>query len=145
MKIDTNAVIIAALSAPGFWKLAEMLILFIREILTGKKKISNEDIADKLDQHGRQLDQLEKTFVTKSEADDEREAKNSRRRILRADDEIRMGMRHSKDFFDDVLRDIDYYENYCDEHRHFKNSCAESAIRNVRQTYDKCKAQNDFL
>ena len=143
MQIET--LLLAAFAAPGFWELIKLLISFIHEIITGRKKISNEEIAEKLDKQGKQISALEKSFEKKSEDDEEKEAKACRRRILRADDEIRMGMRHSKDFFDDVLRDIDYYERYCDEHRHFKNSCAESAIRNVRQTYDKCKAQNDFL
>jgi hypothetical protein len=142
--LDTNIIlpiILACLAAPGFWGLLQSMF----DKLTGRKRVSMEEISDKLDDQGKKIDTLEKSFAAKTESDDEREAKASRRRILRADDEIRMGMRHSKDFFDDVLRDIDYYENYCDEHRHFKNSCAESAIRNVRQTYDKCKAQNDFL
>ena len=84
---------------------------------------------------------IEKQRVEEAEKD----AKASRRRILRADDEIRIGIKHSKDFFEDVLRDIDSYEEYCDTHPHFKNRCAESAIQNVADTYNRCKAQNDFL
>ena len=145
MKIDTNAIIIAVVTASGFWEVLKIGISFLRELITGKKKISNEEIAEKLDRQGKQIDTLEKSFARKTEEDDEREAKASRRRILRADDEIRMGMKHSKDFFDDVLRDVDYYETYCDEHKHFKNRCAESAIRNVSATYDRCKAENNFL
>ena len=145
MKIDTNAIIIAVVTASGFWEVLKIAIGLLREVITGKKKISNEEIAEKLDRQGKQIDTLEKSFARKTEEDDEREAKASRRRILRADDEIRIGMRHSKDFFEDVLRDIDYYENYCDTHPHFKNKCAESSIRNVIATYDRCKAQNDFL
>ena len=145
MKIDTNAIIIAVVTASGFWEVLKIAIGLLREVITGKKKISNEEIAEKLDRQGKQIDTLEKSFARKTEEDDEREAKASRRRLLRADDEIRIGMRHSKDFFEDVLRDIDYYENYCDTHPHFKNKCAESSIRNVIATYDRCKAQNDFL
>ena len=143
MQIET--LLLAAFAAPGFWELIKLLIGFVHEIITGRKKISNEEIAEKLDKQGKQISALEKSFEKKSEDDEEKEAKACRRRILRADDEIRMGMRHSKDFFDDVLRDIDFYENYCDEHTHFKNRCADSAIRNVTATYEKCKKENDFL
>jgi hypothetical protein len=143
MQIET--LLLAAFAAPGFWELIKLLISFIHEIITGRKKISNAEIAEKLDKQGKQISALEKSFEKKSEDDEEKETKACRRRILRADDEIRMGMRHSQDFFEDVLRDVDFYENYCDEHTHFKNRCAESAIRNVTATYEKCKKENDFL
>ena len=55
------------------------------------------------------LQKLELTWIGK---DEEREAKAARRRILRADDELRMDVKHSKDFFEDILRDIDFYETY---------------------------------
>jgi len=145
MQIDTTAIIIAAFAAPGFWEVIKGIIAAIREMVTGKKEITNEEIAEKLDKQGRQIDTLERSFTAKYESDEERETKACRRRILRADDEIRIGMRHSKDFFEDVLRDIDFYETYCDTHPHFKNKCAESSIRNVIATYEKCKADNDFL
>ena len=145
MRMDTTALIIAALTAPGFWEVIKAIIAMIREAVTGEKAITNAEIAEKLDKQGRQIDTLERSFSIKNDSDEERETKACRRRILRADDEIRIGMRHSKDFFEDVLRDIDFYETYCDTHPHFKNKCAESSIRNVIATYEKCKADNDFL
>lgn len=145
MRMDTTALIIAALTAPGFWEVIKAIIATIREMVTGKKEITNAEIAEKLDKQGKQIDTLERSFSIKNDSDEERETKACRRRILRADDEIRIGMRHSKDFFEDVLRDIDFYETYCDQHPHFKNKCAESSIRNVIATYEKCKADNDFL
>jgi hypothetical protein len=117
----------------------------VTEIFSDRKKVTIEEISDKLDAQGKKLNSLEESFAKKNADDDEKEAKAARRRILRADDEIRVGVKHSKDFFDDVLRDIDYYEEYCDNHPHFKNKCAESAIRNVSACYDTCKTQNSFL
>ena len=136
-----TAILLAAIAAPGFWEFLKNVF----DRITQRKKVTIEEIGDKLDAQGKQINSLEEAFDQKAKEDSEKEAKAARRRILRADDEIRMGMKHSKDFFDDVLRDIDAYEEFCDEHPHFKNRCAESAIRNVSETYDTCKAQNSFL
>lgn len=136
-----TAIILAAIAAPQFWELLKAVI----DKLFNRKRVTIEEIGAKLDSQGRQIDSLEEAFNQKNKEDSEKEAKAARRRILRADDEIRMGTKHSKDFFEDVLRDIDAYEEYCDEHPHFKNRCAESAIRNVSETYDTCKAENSFL
>ena len=131
----------AAIAAPGFWEFLKNVF----DRITQRKKVTIEEIGTKLDEQSKQIDSLEEAFNQKNKEDAEKEAKAARRRILRADDEIRMGMKHSKDFFDDVLRDIDAYEEFCDEHPHFKNRCAESAIKNVAETYETCKAQNSFL
>lgn len=135
------AVILTAMTAPGFWELLKSLF----DKLMQRRRVTTEEIGKKLDEQGKQIDSLEEAFNRKSAEDLEKEAKSARRRILRADDEIRMGMKHSKDFFEDVLRDADYYEWYCENHPHFMNHCAESAIRNVSETYDSCKADNSFL
>ena len=141
MKTEMRAVLMAALAAPGFWDILKSLFT----ALFGKRQVSTSEISDKLDAQGKKIDSLEKSFDAKSKADDEKEAKAARRRILRADDEIRAGTRHSRDFFLDVLRDIDDYETYCDNHPHFKNKCAESAIRSICECYDRQKLTNDFL
>ena len=141
-----TAILLAAMAAPGFWELLKFIIQKVTEIFTDRKKVTIEEISDKLDVQGKKLDSLEDAFNKKNAEDQEKEAKAARRRILRADDEIRIGIRHSKDFFEDVLRDIDLYEGYCTVvNPHFKNHCAESAIRNVSDTYDACKAHNNFL
>ena len=136
-----TAILLAAIAAPGFWEFLKNVF----DRITQRKKVTIEEIGTKLDEQSKQIDSLEEAFNQKNKEDAEKEAKSARRRILRADDEIRMGMKHSKDFFDDVLRDIDAYEEFCDEHPHFKNRCAESAIKNVAETYETCKAQNSFL
>ena len=101
-----TAIIIAAIAAPQFWELLKSLFAKI----FNWRRVTIEEIGDKLDAQGKQINSLEEAFDQKAKEDSEKEAKAARRRILRADDEIRMGMKHSKDFFEDVLRDIDSYE-----------------------------------
>jgi hypothetical protein len=43
------------------------------------------------------------------------------------------------------MEDVDYYERYCKTHQNYENSKAVSAIKNVKQTWEKCKAENSFL
>lgn len=136
-----TAILLAAIAAPGFWEVIKTMI----DKLLQRKRITIEEIGNKLDTQGKKLNSLEEAFNKKNAEDQEKEAKAARRRILRTDDEIRIGVKHSKDFFDDVLRDIDYYEEYCDDHPHFKNKCAESAINNVMACYEACKMENSFL
>lgn len=136
-----TAILLAAIAAPGFWEVIKTMI----DKLLQRKRVTIEQISEKLDAQGKKLNSLEQAFNKKNVEDQEKEAKAARRRILRTDDEIRIGVKHSKDFFDDVLRDIDSYEEYCDDHPHFKNKCAESAINNVLACYETCKADNSFL
>jgi len=136
-----TAILLAAMAAPGFWEVIKTMI----DKLLQRKRVTIEEISEKLDSQGKKLNSLEEAFNKKNAEDQEKEAKAARRRILRTDDEIRIGVKHSKDFFDDVLRDIDYYEEYCDDHPHFKNKCAESAINNVMACYEACKMENSFL
>lgn len=88
-----------------------------------------------------------KARILKNEAtQEEREAKQSRRRILRAADEIRNGMTHSQEFFDDVLEDIDNYKKYTKMHEDtFINGKAQAAIELIEKTYRTCLEKNNFL
>ena len=65
--------------------------------------------------------------------------------ILRFCDEILFNRRHSKEHFDEILEDIDLYENYCREHEDFPNNKAVLAIHTIREVYEQCLKTHDFL
>jgi hypothetical protein len=73
------------------------------------------------------------------------EATNKRYRILRFDDEIRHHTKHTEEHFNQILEDLHEYETYCDAHPHYMNNKAESAVRNIKQTYERCRNENSFL
>lgn len=75
----------------------------------------------------------------------EQAAVSCRTRILGFGDEVRQGIRHSKDSFDQVLRDIDAYERYCEEHPAFENNVAVLTIQRIKDVYMKLLDKNDFL
>ena len=76
---------------------------------------------------------------------EERSAINNRTRILRFGDEIKNGVRHSEQYFEQILADIDKYEKYCEEHPNFKNGKTRANIEIINEIYKKCQLENDFL
>lgn len=84
--------------------------------------------------------------VKKNKADDDEQwASLSRTHILRFGDELLHGVAHSKEHFDQVMRDISKYEEYCDEHPNYRNGVACATIQQIKKTYQKCLDENDFL
>jgi len=91
------------------------------------------------------LDAIQKSLDSHIHSDDERYAKQCRKRILRFNDELIRGDRHTKEHFDDVLGDITDYKQYCDDHPEFENEKAVLAIANVRRVYQECEIKHSFL
>ena len=75
----------------------------------------------------------------------EREMLDARNRILRFADECRRKELHSKEFFEQVLEDIDRYEMYCAAHLEFKNSKCVDAIAVIKEAHRECERQNSYV
>ena len=91
------------------------------------------------------MEKLEQSVKSIRDASDEREAKATRVRILRFGDEILHGIHHSKEHFDQILRDITEYEQYCKEHPEFVNNMTMLTTRHIMETYSACFEQHTFL
>ena len=98
----------------------------------------NGEVLEKVEQLETRVNNLKDTV-------EERAAKDARTRILRFGDECLHGDRHSKEHFDEILRDITDYETYCDEHRNFKNNMAVLTIASIKSNYQERLRQHDFL
>lgn len=72
-------------------------------------------------------------------------ANQARTRILRFGDEARRGLLHTQEHWEDIFRDIDSYEKYCDSHKDYINSKAVSTIAFLRGRYAEHLEENDFL
>lgn len=71
---------------------------------------------------------------------------DARVRILNFSDGIMRGIIHSKESFDQVLQDIDTYEDYCKEHPKFENNRTVLATKRIKEVYDKClRGEKEFL
>ena len=61
----------------------------------------------------------------------------ARTHILRFNDEILNGMKHSREYWRQQLDDCDTYEEFCKENPDFKNSYTEIADENIKNTFAK--------
>lgn len=80
----------------------------------------------------------------RSEAD-QRNAVSARTRILRFNDELLNDINHSKDYFDQILSDVDTYEKYCNDNPDFKNNMTVFAVENIKKCYQNCMTKHKFL
>ena len=73
------------------------------------------------------------------------EAINARSRILRFGDECLHNGKHTKEHFDNILRDITNYDHYCAEHPEFENNVTKMTAQRLEEIYHRCLTDNDFL
>lgn len=106
---------------------------------------TNKGINDKMDVLEAQVKEIHDRQKLLEQVADEREAICYRVRILRFGDELRRGVKHSEESFNQVISDLDRYEKYCDDHPGFKNNKAKMAKKRIEEAYHKCLADNDFL
>ena len=85
---------------------------------------------------------LDKGVMEKIE---EEAAESARYRIIRFNDEILHNVKHTEEHFDQIIGDIDIYEEYCRNHPRFPNGKAVHSITNIRKVYDKCSEEHSFL
>ena len=76
---------------------------------------------------------------------EENKADMSRVRILRFDDELNNGIKHSQEYFNQILADIDSYEKYCSDHPNYKNARTIEATKHIIETYRICRDEHLFV
>ena len=91
------------------------------------------------------VDKLSQDVQHNKADDDEQWASLSRTHILRFGDELLHGVKHSKEHFDQIMRDISKYETYCNTHPDYLNDVAHATIQHIKKTYQRCLEENDFL
>lgn len=124
--------------AKWFGKSINSDVIKRQDALEKKFDERQDDFEKKLDGVYKELDGLK-------EREEIKNADCTRNRILRFDDELRRHIKHSKEYFDQMLSDIDEYLAFCRENDNYPNSKADSAIKHILQCYEKVKEQNDFI
>ena len=101
-------------------------------------KSINKDITSKLNSLKSEVSELKNDF--------EVHAVNScRERILRFNSEIMSDNKtHNKEYYDEILSDIDKYEHYCLNHPDYPNNKAMLSIENIKKTYSDLLERGDF-
>lgn len=87
------------------------------------------------------------TDLTNHIADNrEQSAIQARQRIQRFNDELLRGQKHTKEYFDSILIDCDFYDKYCSvENPDFRNQVTSMAEENIKRIYRKCQEERSFL
>lgn len=126
---------------------ALITLLLNRKWTKDDKETDKHDcILDEIKSLRGQISDIQEALGAHSNEDMRREAIQCRSRILRFNDELLLGMKHTKEHFDQILcSDIAFYEQYSDSHPDFPNGVAVAAIENVKRVYKNCMDKHDFL
>lgn len=108
-------------------------------------KALNKDMMDKLESVQDDVKDLGNKHSNLEHRMDKDKADDCRTRILRFGDELRRGVEHSEEFFNQILDDISDYKHYCTEHPEYKNDKAVNAIAEIEKVYQRCMEKNSFL
>lgn len=115
------------------------------------KKIGNAltaDLKSDLKADFTELNDKVNNIETKLEthiADNKQErAADYRARIIRFNDEIMEEKTHTKEYYNNILEDIDKYEAYCNSHPDYPNNKAVMAIHNIKAKYEEHMENNSF-
>lgn len=103
-----------------------------------KQEMRDEHILKKLDEIENKLN--------RHIADDERNrVEEGRTRFLRFCDECRRGVLHTEEHWNDIIKDIDVYKEYCMRHVDYQNERAVRTIDYLIEKYDEHIKNNTFL
>lgn len=131
-----NVVLTVVLAVLGSSGLSALITFLINR--HDKRHDDKAEIIAKIDSLGKKIDAMEGKL-------EETSATEARIRILSFSDEVRHGVLHSKESFDQVNSDIDSYRRYCKSHPAYENNRSVMAIANIERVYSERLERNDFL
>ena len=127
--------------------LVAILTLLLQRFWSRKDRKESKETAimQKLTEIEVKFDGLSEKLQKEHESNEEYRARQSRVRILQFNDEVIRHIDHTRESFDDIIAEIDAYNDYCDLHPSFPNFKAVAAIDNIKRVYKKCCEDNSFL
>ena len=120
------------------------LLGIIPTIIANRKK-TIKSIEDTTQNMERNVARVQTTLDNHIKEDEDERARNQRYRILRFYDEMCRHQKHSESHFEDILDDIDSYEQYCNTHPDFRNSRGAVAMHYIKMEYGRIKTSGGFL
>lgn len=131
-----NVVLTVVLAVLGSSGLSALITFLINR--HDRRNDDKAEIIAKIDSLGNKIDAMEGKL-------EETRATEARIRILSFSDEVRHGVLHSKESFDQINSDIDSYRHYCKSHPDYENNRSVMAIANIERVYSERLERNDFL
>lgn len=113
-------------------------------IATKVSRLFQAEVLKELESMRKELDKVKQELDGHVSSDDDRDADTHRRCILAFNKELIRKLPHTREDFVDILEDINFYEEYCESHPHYKNNRATHAIANIKRVYDERLEKCDF-
>lgn len=98
----------------------------------------NKEVLERVDRLDSEVKEIKNAMTEQSLLE-------CRIRILRFGDELCHNVLHSKEHFEQTLRDIDTYEKYSNTHPEYENNVTEATITLIKSTYLRRCENNDFI
>ena len=105
----------------------------------------NKETNQKLDSLDTRVTKIQASFDQHIKEDVEDEMDRKRRTIINFSSEITRHIEHTEEQFNQIIEDIDKYEQFCDSHPDYHNTKAVASIKNIKHTYEIRLQKNDFL
>lgn len=131
-------IVLALFASGGLFSLIQFFITFGFSRKDKSKEIEKELKTIKEDQQAgfqKLKEEQQEGFQKLNTKVDYNAAVLARTHILRFNDEILNGMKHSREYWRQQLDDCDTYEEFCKENPDFKNSYTEIADENIKKTF----------
>lgn len=108
------------------------ILAFIQFLISrhDNRKDKSAEIVDAIHKVDKKVDGLECAL-------EEREAILARTHILRFRDELYNDLKHTSEYFEQTLDDIQTYERYCEAHPKFENGRTKAASQFIREEYQR--------
>ena len=95
-----------------------------------RKKDKNNAVLSAISTLSERVEKIENSL-------DERDAVLARTHILRFSDELYNGVKHSQEYFQQQLDDIETYNQFCAGHPKFANGRTKAAAKYIEDEYDR--------
>ena len=127
------AIVAAIFGSTGFWSWIQ------------NRHASNKDILKAVQAVEGKVATLEDRVEALQDDQERIQAESARLRVIHFNGELLRDTKHTSEEFDQVLTDIDTYEDYCDDHPKYPNNKAILAVENIKRVYTNCLKEHDFL
>ena len=107
-------------------------LTFIQYLITrhDNKHDQSSAILERLNALDSKVEKIENSL-------DERDAVLARTHILRFQDELYNNVKHSKEYFEQTLDDIETYDRFCADNPKFANGRTKAAAKYIQGEYDR--------
>lgn len=97
----------------------------------------NKNTNEKIENLDHKISSVNSELKSHIEEDQIDNIKSCRLRIIRFSNELSSGHEYNKEYYENIMDDIDTYERYCQDHPKFPNNKASMSILNIKEHYKR--------